>query len=119
MLAHLFSSVQSSHLAKSLNKQREWQVASQAISWSSEFFCSFVLAVPPPGTEPMTLVLEARSLNHGTSREVAATFHLMTSPDTSLYPTIVPKVCRRATTELKAYALRSLLICLLALSQNL
>ena len=45
-------------------------MASQAISWSSEFFCSFVLAVPPPGTEPMTLVLEARSLNHGTSREV-------------------------------------------------
>ena len=63
--------------------------------------------------------VEAQSLNHGTSREVAATFHLMTSPDTSLYPTIVPKVCRRATTELKAYALRSLLICLLALSQNL
>ena len=63
--------------------------------------------------------VEAQSLNHGTSREVTATFHLMTSPDTSLYPTIIPKVCRRAATELKAYTLRSLLIFSLALPQNL
>ena len=63
--------------------------------------------------------VEAQSLNHGTSREVAATLHLMTSPDTSLYPIIIPKVCRRATTELKAYTLHSLLIFSLVLSQNL
>lgn len=29
-----------------------------------------VILVPPPGTEPMTLALEAWRLNHGTSREV-------------------------------------------------